>query len=58
MLKAIEEIVDHTTEAIYLFDEWDANLDALNRAKADQLVDKLAMRARVIEISHRDQDVR
>jgi len=58
MLKAIEEIVDHTNEAIYLFDEWDANLDAVNRAKADQLVNKLAMRARVIEISHRDQDVR
>ena len=58
MLKAIEEIVDHTNEAIYLFDEWDANVDAVNRAKADQLVNELAMRARVIEISHRDQDVR
>ncbi len=45
MLKAIEEIVDHTNEGIYLFDEWDANLDAGNRAKADQLVNKLAMRA-------------
>lgn len=57
MLKALEEIVANTDEAIYLFDEWDANLDATNRAKADKLVDRLAMRARVIEISHRDKEL-
>ena len=57
MLKALQEIVDHTDDAIYLFDEWDANLDASNRAKADKLVDKLSTRARVIEISHRDIDL-
>jgi hypothetical protein len=56
MLNALHEIVDRTDDAIYLFDEWDANLDAVNRVKADRLVDKLATRARVIEISHRDQD--
>jgi len=54
-LKSLEEIVAHTDAAIYLFDEWDANLDASNRAAADALVEQLAQRARVIEISHRDR---
>jgi hypothetical protein len=53
-LKSLEEIVDATNAKIYLLDEWDANLDAANKAKADALVDKLAARARVVEISHRD----
>lgn len=57
MLKALEEIIDQTDDAIYLFDEWDANLDAANRLKADRLVDQLATRARVIEISHRDKEL-
>ncbi len=57
MLKALQEIVENTADAIYLFDEWDANLDAANRIKADKLVDQLATRARVIEISHRDKEL-
>ena len=57
MLKALQEIVEQTDDAIYLFDEWDANLDAANRIKADRLVDQLATRARVIEISHRDKEL-
>ena len=54
-LKSLQEIVSSTAAEIYLLDEWDANLDAANRAKADALVDELAGRARVIEISHRDR---
>jgi len=54
-LKSLEEIVNSTHAAIYLLDEWDANLDSANKAKADALVDALAARARVVEISHRDQ---
>jgi ABC-type transport system involved in cytochrome bd biosynthesis fused ATPase/permease subunit len=54
-LKSLEEIVNSTDAEIYLLDEWDANLDAANKAKADALVDALAARARVVEISHRDQ---
>jgi len=53
-LKSLEEIVNETDAKIYLLDEWDANLDAPNKAKGDALVDALAARARVIEISHRD----
>jgi ABC-type transport system involved in cytochrome bd biosynthesis fused ATPase/permease subunit len=53
-LKSLQEIVDATRAQIYLLDEWDANLDAANKATADALVDKLAARARVVEISHRD----
>jgi ABC-type bacteriocin/lantibiotic exporter with double-glycine peptidase domain len=53
-LKSLEEIVNSTTAPVYLLDEWDANLDSANKAKADALVDALAARARVIEISHRD----
>jgi hypothetical protein len=54
-LKSLQEIVDATNAQIYLLDEWDANLDAANKATADALVDKLAARGRVIEISHRDR---
>ena len=54
-LKSLEEIVNETHAEVYLLDEWDANLDAANKAKADALVDALAARARVVEISHRDR---
>ena len=54
-LKSLEEIVAHTNAPIYLLDEWDANLDPANRATADVLVENLAHRARVVEISHRDR---
>jgi hypothetical protein len=56
-LKSLEEIVNATDAQVYLLDEWDANLDAANKAKADALIDALAARARVVEISHRDQAV-
>jgi ABC-type bacteriocin/lantibiotic exporter with double-glycine peptidase domain len=56
-LKSLEEIVNATDAQVYLLDEWDANLDATNKAKADALVDALAARARVVEISHRDRTV-
>ena len=54
-LRSLQEIVRYTDASVYLFDEWDANLDTENRAAADALVAKLAERARVIEISHRDR---
>jgi ABC-type transport system involved in cytochrome bd biosynthesis fused ATPase/permease subunit len=54
-LRALREIVRHTDAPIYLLDEWDANLDPSNRAAADALVEELARRARVVEISHRDR---
>jgi ABC-type multidrug transport system fused ATPase/permease subunit len=54
-LRALQEIVRHTDAPIYLLDEWDANLDPNNRAAADVLVEELARRARVVEISHRDR---
>jgi ABC-type multidrug transport system fused ATPase/permease subunit len=54
-LKSLQEIVDHTAASIYLLDEWDANLDKKNRAAAELLIDQLAQRARVVEISHRDR---
>ena len=53
-LKSLEEIVNATDARVYLLDEWDANLDPANKAKADALVEALAGRARVVEISHRD----
>src|SRR5262245_31289607 len=53
-LRSLEEIVHHTDAAIYLLDEWDANLDPSNRAMADALVQQLALRAQVVEVSHRD----
>ncbi len=54
-IATLREIVEHTRAAYYLLDEWDANLDADNRAVAEALVEQLAARARVIEVSHRDQ---
>jgi ABC-type iron transport system FetAB ATPase subunit len=55
-LQALREIVSRTDAPIYLLDEWDANLDPRNRAAANALVEELARRARVVEISHRDRD--
>ena len=54
-LKSLQEIVGRTASAVYLLDEWDANLDARNRASAEALVAQLAARAVVVEISHRDR---
>jgi ABC-type uncharacterized transport system ATPase component len=54
-LKSLQEIADHTRAAVYLLDEWDANLDAKNRSQAESLVEKIAAKALVIEISHRDR---
>ena len=54
-LKSLQEIVSRTHAAVYLLDEWDANLDAKNRASAEALVATLAARAVVVEISHRDR---
>ncbi len=53
-LQVLREIVAETAQPIYLLDEWDANLDAANRQAARELVGQLAVRARVVEISHRD----
>ncbi len=55
-IQVLREISANTTYPVYLLDEWDANLDADNRATAVSLVAALARRARVIEVSHRDQD--
>ena len=54
-LKSLQEIVSRTQAGVYLLDEWDANLDVKNRASAEALVAQLAMRAVVVEISHRDR---
>ena len=54
-IESLQEIVATTAAPIYLLDEWDANLDGQNRAIAQALIDTLAKRARVIEISHRDR---
>jgi ABC-type multidrug transport system fused ATPase/permease subunit len=54
-LKSLAEIASQTQARVYLLDEWDANLDAKNRASAEQLVALLAARALVVEISHRDR---
>ena len=44
-LKSLQEIVECTDAEFYLLDEWDANLEAVNKMKADALVDR-ARRAR------------
>jgi hypothetical protein len=54
-LKSLQEIAARTHARVYLLDEWDANLDAKNRAAAEALVASLAARAVVVEISHRDR---
>ena len=54
-LKSLQEIAENTSAVVYLLDEWDANLDAKNRSQAESLVEKIASKALVIEISHRDR---
>ena len=53
-IATLEEIVAKTHARYYFLDEWDANLDAANKAKAEALIEQLAARAVVVEISHRD----
>lgn len=52
---SLQEIVQRTHCAVYLLDEWDANLDEANKLQAQLWVDVLAARAVVVEISHRDR---
>ena len=54
-LKSLQAIAENTRALVYLLDEWDANLDAKNRSQAETLVEKIAAKALVIEISHRDR---
>ncbi len=54
-LRTLQEISASTQAKVYLLDEWDANLDAKNRAAAEGIVAGLAARAVVVEISHRDR---
>lgn len=54
-LKSLQEIAENTKATVYLLDEWDANLDVHNRAQAEQLVEIIASKALVVEISHRDR---
>lgn len=54
-IRSLQEIVEATEGTFYLLDEWDANLDPNNRARAEAYVNELASRARVVEISHRDR---
>jgi ABC-type bacteriocin/lantibiotic exporter with double-glycine peptidase domain len=53
-IEVLTEVANYTAAPIYLLDEWDANLDPGNRERAAALVEQLAARARVVEISHRD----
>lgn len=53
-LQSLTEIVQQTNATVYLLDEWDANLDAANRTKAQNLINTLAARSLVIEISHKN----
>lgn len=55
-LQVLRELVAHTDHAAYLLDEWDANLDSSNRREAERLIEQLAARARVIEVSHFRKD--
>ncbi len=57
-ISTLREIVEKTNARYYLLDEWDANLDDNNRAVAEALMNQLASRARVVEISHRDAKTR
>jgi len=51
----LQEIVSRTHLGVYLPDERNGNLDAKNRPSAEALVATLAVRAVVVEISHRDR---
>lgn len=50
-LESLQEISENTNAAVYLLDEWDAK----NRSQAESLVEKIAAKALVIEISHRNR---
>lgn len=50
---ALQEIEARTASAVYLLDEWDANLDQNLLMQIDAVINRLAERACVIEVRHR-----
>ncbi len=58
MLAQINEFVSKSDEEIYLLDEWDANLDEINKQKITKLLDTLSKTKVIVEIRHRkDKEV-
>lgn len=47
------EILEKVHVEVLLLDEWDANLDAENKERLNQLIDELAVSKCVIEVRHR-----
>ena len=48
----LDELFIHLKEPILLLDEWDANLDSINKIKLSKLIDQIALNKCVIEIRH------
>lgn len=53
LIAQIEELMNYLPAEIYLFDEWDANLDHKNLHAISALLDRLAEKGCVIEVRHR-----
>lgn len=51
-LQEIREIVSRNDVKVLLFDEWDANLDHVNKEAINQLLDEITPELLVIEIRH------
>lgn len=49
----IKELVQNTTEKIYFLDEWDANLDDMNKQIISKLLAELSNTKCIIEVRHR-----
>lgn len=59
ILAALNEIyLNNNFEKLILLDEWDANLDLVNREKISNLIDELSKKCVIIEVIHRQEDLR
>ena len=53
LIKQMEVILSEKNIKVFLLDEWDANLDALNKKIVDEFLNRLAASVSIIEVSHR-----
>ncbi len=58
ILLILEKLLENKNEKIILLDEWDANLDSVNRQKIENILNKLSSSHIVIEVRHNQSEVK
>jgi len=51
--KVLQEVLEKLDTPIILLDEWDANLDTINKHKLSEIIDQISQKKCVIEVRHK-----